>query len=112
MWFERFVIIVTSLHRDFLPSSWASYTPDVDRSRHAASAASGCSSRCFLLFCRFVPVIAMAEVKGVAPVHRTAQRSTACRMEGRMSRRVLIGVFDARGRHPRAPPTRRAQQRP
>jgi molybdopterin-containing oxidoreductase family membrane subunit len=29
MWFERFVIIVTSLHRDFLPSSWASYTPTI-----------------------------------------------------------------------------------
>ncbi len=27
MWFERFVIIVTSLHRDFLPSSWGHYTP-------------------------------------------------------------------------------------
>ncbi len=27
MWFERFVIIVTSLHRDFLPSSWGYYTP-------------------------------------------------------------------------------------
>ena len=27
MWFERFVIIVTSLHRDFLPSSWATYVP-------------------------------------------------------------------------------------
>ena len=29
MWFERFVIIVTSLHRDFLPSSWAMYTPSI-----------------------------------------------------------------------------------
>jgi hypothetical protein len=36
MWFERFVIIVTSLHRDFLPSSWTGYVPDLDRDRHVA----------------------------------------------------------------------------
>ncbi len=35
MWFERFVIIVTSLHRSYLPSSWVMYLPDGDRDRHA-----------------------------------------------------------------------------
>ncbi len=35
MWFERFVIIVTSLHRSYLPSSWVMYTPDGHRGRHA-----------------------------------------------------------------------------
>jgi len=64
MWFERFVIIVTSLHRDFLPSSWASYAPT---SIEVATmiGAFGLFFTCFLLFCRLVPVIAIAEVKGV-----------------------------------------------
>jgi hypothetical protein len=46
MWFERFVIIVTSLHRDFLPSSWDYYSPDHLIDVGPSSAASACSSRC------------------------------------------------------------------
>ncbi len=64
MWFERFVIIVISLSRDFLPSSWASYSPTwVELATLAGS--FGLFFTCFLLFCRFLPMIAMAEVKGV-----------------------------------------------
>ncbi|MFP3939790.1 MAG: NrfD/PsrC family molybdoenzyme membrane anchor subunit [Thermoanaerobaculia bacterium] len=72
MWFERFVIIVSSLHRDFLPSSWASYRPT---SIEIATLAGtfGLFFTAFLLFCRFLPVIAMAEVKGVLRVGREAQ---------------------------------------
>jgi len=69
MWFERFVIIVTSLHRDFLPSSWAGYMPtSVEVATLLGS--FGLFFTCFLLFCRFLPVIAMAEVKGVLGVGR------------------------------------------
>ena len=64
MWFERFVIIVTSLHRDYLPSSWADYAPtSVELATLAGS--FGLFFTCFLLFCRFLPVIAMGEVKAV-----------------------------------------------
>jgi len=64
MWFERFVIIVTSLHRDYLPSSWSSYAPtSVEVATLIGS--FGLFLTCFLLFCRFVPVIAVAEIKGV-----------------------------------------------
>ncbi|MEW5983160.1 MAG: NrfD/PsrC family molybdoenzyme membrane anchor subunit [Acidobacteriota bacterium] len=64
MWFERFVIIVTSLHRDYLPSSWAGYAPtSIEVATLAGS--FGLFFTCFLLFCRFVPVIAMAEIKSV-----------------------------------------------
>jgi len=64
MWFERFVIIVTSLHRDFLPSSWTSYAPtSIELATLAGS--FGLFFTCFLLFCRFLPMIAMGEVKGV-----------------------------------------------
>jgi Ni/Fe-hydrogenase subunit HybB-like protein len=64
MWFERFVIIVTSLHRDFLPSSWATYSP-TSIEVLTLLGSFGLFLTCFLLFVRFLPVIAMAEVKGV-----------------------------------------------
>jgi Ni/Fe-hydrogenase subunit HybB-like protein len=67
MWFERFIIIVTSLHRDFLPSSWAGYTPTIIEIVTFAGT-FGLFFTAFLLFCRFLPMIAMAEVKGV--LHR------------------------------------------
>ncbi len=64
MWFERFTIIVTSLHRDFLPSSWTYYIPS--KIEIATLMGSfGLFFTCFLLFCRFLPVLAMAKVKGV-----------------------------------------------
>jgi molybdopterin-containing oxidoreductase family membrane subunit len=69
MWFERFVIIVTSLHRDFLPSSWADYAPTwIEIATLVGS--FGLFFTCFLVFCRFVPVIAIAEVKAAARLRR------------------------------------------
>lgn len=66
MWFERFVIIVSSLHRDFLPSSWAMYYPTwVDLAMFAGS--FGLFMTFFCLFLRYLPVIAIAEVKSVMP---------------------------------------------
>src|SRR5690606_30549309 len=62
MWFERFVIIVTSLHRDYLPSSWAMFYPSwVDVGVFVGSV--GLFFTLFLLFLRFLPGIAIAEVK-------------------------------------------------
>jgi Ni/Fe-hydrogenase subunit HybB-like protein len=66
MWFERFVIIVTSLHRDYMPSNWGYFTPTwVDICTFIGS--FGLFFTLFLLFMRFLPVIAIAEVKGVTP---------------------------------------------
>ncbi len=66
MWFERFVITVTSLHRDFMPSSWAYYTPTwVDICTFIGS--FGLFFTLFLLFLKFLPMIAVAEVKMVMP---------------------------------------------
>jgi Ni/Fe-hydrogenase subunit HybB-like protein len=64
MWFERFVIIVTSLHRDYLPSSWAMFYPTVyDVGVYLFT--FGLFFTCFLLFAKFFPVINMAEVKSI-----------------------------------------------
>ncbi len=66
MWFERFVIIATSLHRDFLPSSWGYFRPQlVDVTTFLGT--FGLFLTLFLLFIRFLPGIAISEVKGVMP---------------------------------------------
>ncbi|MCP5115546.1 MAG: polysulfide reductase NrfD, partial [bacterium] len=69
MWFERFVIIVTSLERDYLPSSWAGYAPTSIEVATLAGSFGLCFT-CFLLFCRFVPVVAISEIKGVLSAGR------------------------------------------
>jgi Ni/Fe-hydrogenase subunit HybB-like protein len=64
MWFERFVIIVTSLHRDYLPSSWVMFYPTwADVGVYLFT--FGLFSTLFLLFAKFFPVINMAEVKSI-----------------------------------------------
>jgi len=66
MWFERFVIIVTSLHHDFLPSSWGYFRPTI----WDVACLVGGFGLFFTLFCvfvRFVPMVAAAEVKTVLP---------------------------------------------
>ena len=66
MWFERFVIVISSLSRDYLPSNWDYYSPTIwDISLFIGS--FGLFFTLFLLFVRFVPMIAIAEVKGVLP---------------------------------------------
>jgi molybdopterin-containing oxidoreductase family membrane subunit len=66
MWFERFVIIVTSLHRDYNPSIWAYFKPTwVDIWTFIGT--FGLFLTLFLLFMRFLPMIAISEVKGVTP---------------------------------------------
>jgi Ni/Fe-hydrogenase subunit HybB-like protein len=62
MWFERFVIIVTSLHRDYIPSSWVMFYPTwTDVGIFVGSI--GLFFTMFLLFIRVLPSVAMAEVK-------------------------------------------------
>jgi Ni/Fe-hydrogenase subunit HybB-like protein len=65
MWMERFVIMM-SLTRDFLPSSWGSFVPTpIDVAMLIGS--FGLFFTLFLLFCRYLPMVAMAEVKTTLP---------------------------------------------
>ncbi|MGZ3416476.1 MAG: NrfD/PsrC family molybdoenzyme membrane anchor subunit [Polyangiales bacterium] len=67
MWFERFVIIATSLHRDYLPSSWGYFRPQlVDMTTFIGT--FGLFLTLFLLFIRFLPGVAIAEVKSTLPI--------------------------------------------
>jgi molybdopterin-containing oxidoreductase family membrane subunit len=80
MWFERFVIIVTSLHRDFLPSSWRMYTPTlVDLGILLGS--FGLFFTLILLFTRTLPVVSMAELKAVAPGAQPSHNNTGANHE-------------------------------
>jgi len=66
MWFERFVITVTSLANDFLPSSWGYYSPTIV-DIFTFFGTFGFFGVLFLLFLRFLPLMPMAEVKAVLP---------------------------------------------
>jgi len=64
MWFERFVIIVTSIHRDYLPSSWTMYSPTFIEVGIFVGTI-GLFFTCFLVFSRVFPVIALNELKAI-----------------------------------------------
>ena len=64
MWFERFVIIVTSLHRDFLPSAWTMFSPTfIDIGIFVGTI--GFFFVLFLMYARAFPVVAQAELKSI-----------------------------------------------
>jgi Ni/Fe-hydrogenase subunit HybB-like protein len=71
MWMERFMIIITSLHRDFMPSAWANFVAtrwDIA----LLSGSVGLFLVCFLLFVRFLPMIPMFELRSLLPHSRPA----------------------------------------
>ena len=81
MWFERFVIIVTSLHRDYLPSSWAMYSPTwVEIGMFVGSL--GLFFTLFFLFAKFLPVIAIAEVKAIVKTSAEEHIAKVAEAEG------------------------------
>ena len=76
MWFERFVIIVTSLHRDYLPSSWNMFHPTwVDAGVFLGTI--GIFFTCYLLFARYFPVLALNEVKSILKISGESYKKDA-----------------------------------
>lgn len=97
MWFERFVIIVTSLHRDYLPSSWDMYTPTlVEIVTFAGS--FGLFLTLFLLFMRFLPAMAISELKNVMPA-ADPHAAGAHGLPGAPSAHGVHGGSHAKGGH-------------
>ncbi len=73
MWLERYIIVVTSLHRDFLPSSWGMYTATVwDWATYAGSI--GLFFALLFLFIRFLPMVSIFEMREL--VHETKNEHT------------------------------------
>jgi Ni/Fe-hydrogenase subunit HybB-like protein len=66
MWFERYVIVATSLYEDYLPSSWGYYVPTF-YDWGITLGSFGFFFMFFLLFVRVLPALAMSEIKGVMP---------------------------------------------
>lgn len=96
MWFERFVIIVTSLHRDYLPSSWTMFSPTfVDIGIFIGTI--GFFFTLFLLYARTFPVIAQAEVKSI--LKSSGERYKKLRAEGKP-----LYELPNRGKAPRKEP--------
>src|ERR1700744_6444922 len=76
MWFERFVIVVTSLYRDFLPSSWGTYR--ATRWDYATFVGTlGLFTALFFLFVRFLPMIPMSEIRMMLPQAKIKHESEA-----------------------------------
>ena len=97
MWFERFVIIVTSLADDYLPSSWAYFQPTwVDIGIFVGSI--GLFMTLFLLFARFFPVIAIAEVKSIfrtsSKVAKAERAKEAGSASGGFVGHTTFGILD------------------
>ena len=87
MWFERFVIVVITLHRDFMPGAWAMYNPTIfDVAIYLGT--FGLFFTGFLLFLRFLPMVSIAEAKLVLP------ESTLI-MDMIMSKYGVIARFDS-----------------
>jgi molybdopterin-containing oxidoreductase family membrane subunit len=69
MWLERFVIVITSLHRDFVPSSWGMYYPTIwDWATFFGSI--GLFLTLLMLFIRFLPMISISEVRELVAEHK------------------------------------------
>src|SRR5262249_4028452 len=69
MWLERYVIVITSLHRDYLPSSWGMYSPTVwDWSMYLGTI--GFFFALMFLFIRLLPMISIAEMQTLLPASR------------------------------------------
>jgi molybdopterin-containing oxidoreductase family membrane subunit len=73
MWFERFVIVVTSLYREYLPSSWGTYV--ATRWDYIIFVGTwGLFTVLFLCFVRFLPMIPMSEIKMMLPQTKVTRR--------------------------------------
>jgi len=81
MWLERFVIVVTSLHRDFLPSSWGYYRPTAfDWMTYIGTL--GLFFTMMLLFLRVIPAISIFEIRTLLPEAQVSKHGDAHVMSG------------------------------
>src|SRR5678810_586709 len=81
MWFERFVIIVTSLFRDYLPSSWGYYYSPTIWEIGFYAGTFGLFFTCYFLFSKYFPVIAIAEVKQILKVSGESYKEKMTKLE-------------------------------
>ncbi len=83
MWFERFVIIVTSLYRDYLPSSWSTYYSPTIWELGFYLGTFGLFFTCYFLFAKYFPVIAIAEIKAILKTSGETQKNNMTETENK-----------------------------
>jgi len=83
MWFERFVIIVSSLYRDYLPSSWSIYYRPTIWEIGFYVGTFGLFFTCFFLFAKYFPVIAIAEIKYVLKTNGESFKNEMTELESK-----------------------------
>ena len=81
MWFERFVIIVTSIYRDYLPSSWTTYYSPSIWEIGFYIGTFGLFFVCYFLFAKYFPVIAVAEIKAILKLSGESYKDKMTPME-------------------------------
>jgi len=81
MWFERFVIIVTSIYRDYLPSSWTTYYSPSIWEIGFYLGTFGLFFVCYFLFAKYFPVIAAAEIKAILKLSGESYKDKMTDME-------------------------------
>jgi molybdopterin-containing oxidoreductase family membrane subunit len=90
MWFERFVIIVTSIYRDFLPSSWTTYYSPSIWEIGFYLGTFGLFFTCYFLFAKFFPVIAVAEIKHILKTSGENYKAKMTDLEKKDSEKFFI----------------------
>jgi hypothetical protein len=90
MWFERFVIIVTSIYRDFLPSSWSTYYSPSIWEVGFFLGTFGLFFTCYFLFAKYFPVIAAAEIKAILKTSGEDYKKKMTQMEKLDSEKFYI----------------------
>jgi len=81
MWFERFVIIVTSVYREYLPSAWSTYYRPTIWEVGFYLGTFGLFFTCYFLFAKFFPVIALAEIKHILKKNGDVQKDKMTALE-------------------------------
>jgi molybdopterin-containing oxidoreductase family membrane subunit len=90
MWFERFVIIVTSLYRDYLPSSWSTYYSPTIWEIGFYLGTFGLFFTCYFLFSKFFPVIAIAEIKHILKRSGESYKNNMVTVEKKGSEEMFV----------------------
>ena len=98
MWFERFVIIVTSIYRDFLPSSWSVYYSPSIWEIGFYLGTFGLFFTCYFLFVKWFPVIAVAEIKSILKTSGENYKSKMTELERKDSEKFYIEEVE-KGHH-------------